>query len=196
MGGGVLVRKFRLIILILENTKAMTAAPTIDRIKKSGSKSIWLKGCGCAESGAENSITDGLIAGKSTKQSRLPKQRQRIKGTKAMGERGCLTIFDMIHALLKKCQDMFILDAVIDFFSVAARLDNLHLAQAAQMMRDARFGNPNGERKLGNVYLTGGEGGQYPHPGGVAEGAKQLRDAGSRNFVKVGIICIHNVTIE
>ena len=45
----------------------------------------------------------------------------------------------MPDALLEESDDVFIIDAIEDFFSIAARLDQMHLAQSAQVMRNGRF---------------------------------------------------------
>jgi hypothetical protein len=46
----------------------------------------------------------------------------------------------MIDALLEQGDDVRVNDTVINYLSIAARLDDMHLAQPAQMMRYRRFG--------------------------------------------------------
>jgi hypothetical protein len=48
-----------------------------------------------------------------------------------------LTILYMINSLLKQCDNVFILQAVIDFLSLTPGLDQVQQSQTAQMVRDS-----------------------------------------------------------
>ena len=47
-----------------------------------------------------------------------------------------LSLLDMVHSLLKQGNDMLVFDTVIHFLAVPARLDQPHLPQPAQVVRD------------------------------------------------------------
>ena len=83
-----------------------------------------------------------------------------------------LAKLDMLDALLEKRNNMFVFNLVVDFFAVAAGCDNVHQAQAAQVMRNSRFTDADCRRQEINIEFLVGEDGKDAHPAGIAECAK------------------------
>jgi hypothetical protein len=95
---------------------------------------------------------------------------------------------DVLHALPKKGQDMLVFHLVKDFTAVFAGPDELHLAEAAQVMRDGRFADADGLGQGGNVHFAFREYRDKAHSAGIAEDAKQLCDMGGGMLVKDSVV--------
>jgi len=95
-----------------------------------------------------------------------------------------LPILDVFYPLLEKGDEVIVIDPVENFFAIAAGLDDLHLAQASQLVRDRRFGDADDFRQRTDIELIVRQNRQDAHPAGIAEGAKQLGDVRGSMFIK------------
>ena len=102
------------------------------------------------------------------------------------GQPEILAILDVPDTLLKEGDDVFIIDAIEDFFSIAASLDQMHLAQTAHVMRDRRFADPGHLGQGADVHLAAGQGRQDADTAGVAESTEQFRHMRRGVFIKNG----------
>ena len=98
----------------------------------------------------------------------------------------CLTEAHMIDALLEEGNEVFVVDAIKDLFAVAACLNQAHLAQPAQVVRDGRFADSDRGRQGANIELLGGEGRQDAYAAGIAEGAKKFGYVRGGMFIENG----------
>jgi hypothetical protein len=71
------------------------------------------------------------------------------------GRKAKLPILYMLHPLLKERDDMLVINPVIDFLAIPARLDHVHLPQAAHVMGDSRLTDPDDFRQRADVHFTG-----------------------------------------
>ena len=79
---------------------------------------------------------------------------------------------------------MFILYTIKDLFSLTAHLDNVHLPQAAQMVRHSRFADADRFSQRSDVHLTADQQRENAHAAGVAEGAEKFGYVGSNMFIE------------
>jgi hypothetical protein len=110
-----------------------------------------------------------------------------------MGVESRLTILDVFHSLLEEGDDVLVLHPVIDFLAIATELDQAHLAQPAQVMRDGTLADTNRSRQCADVHLTDHQRRENPHPTGVTKGAEEFCHMGGGVLVEGSEFVIHNI---
>ena len=81
-------------------------------------------------------------------------------------------MLDVPDTLLEESNDVFIIDAVVNFFTISPGLDQAHLAQSAHVVGDSRFADAGHFRQDADVQLAAGQGRQDADAAGVAECAE------------------------
>lgn len=92
----------------------------------------------------------------------------------------------MSHALTEEGNDAVILHPVVDFLAIPARVDQPHLTQSAQVVRNSGLADAYKSGQSTNVEVPLGQRRQEPDPAGIAEGAEELRHVGGGMFVENG----------
>ena len=95
-----------------------------------------------------------------------------------------LPLLDMPNALPKQFDEVIVLDTVVNLLPLSPGLDQVHLAQATQVVRHRRLTDPHSMGKSADIQLTNRQFGEQQHPASIAEGTKKLCNVRSSMFVK------------
>jgi len=79
------------------------------------------------------------------------------------------TLLDVLQALFEQLDDVIVVEGVEDLTAVAARADEAHAAQEAQLMRDGGLRQPEDAREVLDAELRSGQHVEDPDAGLVAE---------------------------
>lgn len=80
----------------------------------------------------------------------------------------------MRHRLAKELEDVVIVDGVVNESSGAARTDEAHASQEAELMGDGRLAHADKRRDVADTELSIRQGIEDPHAGRVAQDTKRV----------------------
>lgn len=91
---------------------------------------------------------------------------------------------DVFPATPKQVCNMVILKGIEDFPALTARMDDVHLAQAAQVIGNCRLADTNLDSEARHGLLGHEQAGQDSQAAGVCQGAKELGKLRCTAFIK------------